>query len=60
MVPYGCEYQNIANITSVKYYLLRAFPENFKQLSPVLTNILWLEATYLIQFGMWRQEERSP
>ena len=29
----------LANVAAAKYYLLRAFPENLKQLSSILTNI---------------------
>ena len=47
MVPYGCHNQNLADVTFVKYYLLRAFPENLNQLSLILTNIGRLEATYV-------------
>ena len=36
----------------VKYYLLRAFPENFKHLSLILTNILRFEAIFIFRFGM--------
>ena len=32
-VPYGCDNQNLAIVMSVKYYLLRAFPENLKQIN---------------------------
>ena len=35
-----------------EYAALRAFPENLKHLSSVLTNIWLLEGTYVIQFGM--------
>ena len=37
----------IVYITSAKYYLLRAFPEIFKQLSLIVKNILRLEATHV-------------
>ena len=50
-VPYGCDNQNLANVKSVKNYLLRASPENVKGLSSILTNIWRLEATYAIRFG---------
>ena len=52
MVPYGCENQNLANDTHVKYYLLGTFPENLNQLSSLLTNILRLEARYKIGFRL--------
>ena len=42
--------QNLVNVTSAKYSLLRAFPENVKQLSSILTKIWRLEATYVIRF----------
>ena len=42
---------DIANVVSVKYYHLRAFSENFKQLSSILTNIWRFEATYVIRLG---------
>ena len=29
-VPYGRDNQNQANVTSSKYYMFRAFPENLK------------------------------
>ena len=52
--PYGYFNQNLTHVASIKYYLLRAFPENLKQLSLILTNMLTrrFEATYIIQFGM--------
>ena len=52
MAPYGCVHQNLANVAAAKYYLLRAFPENLKQLSSIFTNIWRFEATYVIQCGM--------
>ena len=51
-VPYGCVHQNLANVAAVKFYLLRAFPENLNQLSSILTKIWRFEATYVIRFGM--------
>ena len=44
----GCVNQNLANVTTTKHYLLRAFPENLKQLSSILMNIWRLVATYVI------------
>ena len=35
-VPYSCDNRNLANITSAKYYLLRAFPQILKQFSSIL------------------------
>ena len=55
-LPYGCDNQNLANVKFVKYYPLRAFPENLKQSSLMLMNIWRLEATFIIWFGTWRQE----
>ena len=37
---------NNSHAKSAKYFLLRAFTENVKQLSSILTNIWMLEATY--------------
>ena len=51
MVPYGCDNQNLANNKFLKYYLFRAFPENLKQLSLILTDIWMLEATFVIRLG---------
>ena len=45
-LPYGCVHQNLAIVATAKYNLLRAFPENLKQLSSILTNIWRFEATY--------------
>ena len=50
-VSYGCNNQNLANVKSVKYCPLRAFPENLKHLSSILTIVRRLEATYATQFG---------
>ena len=58
-VPYGCDNYNLFNMTSVKYYLLRAFSENLKQLSSILTNIWRLEASYAILFGTLHHEGLS-
>ena len=46
-VPYGRDDENIANITSAKYYLLRAFTEKLKQFSSILTKI-WMLAFVLM------------
>ena len=51
-VPYGIDNKTLANNSSAKYYLLRAFPEFLKQLSSILTNILRLEPTHVIWFGI--------
>ena len=51
-VPYSYDHQNLANVTSVKYYLFRAIPENLKQLSSILTDILRLEVTYVTRFRL--------
>ena len=48
--------QNLADVKSVKYYPLRAFTENLKQLSLILTNTkcIWrLEATNVIRYPVW-------
>ena len=42
--------KNLANVKSVKDYLLRVFPENLKQLYLILTKIWKLEATHVIRF----------
>ena len=58
-VPYGCNNKtNLAYVKYVKYFLLRAFTENLKQLSSILTNVWRLEADYVIWFVRWRQEGR--
>ena len=44
-------HENLANVAALMFYLLRAFPENLKQLSSILTNIWRFEATYVILFG---------
>ena len=49
-VPYSCDNQNLVDFISAKDDLLRAFPENLKQLSLISTNIWRLEATYVIRF----------
>ena len=46
----GCDNKNLANVTSAKYYLLRAFPENLKQLSLIFMNILTLAVIHVIGF----------
>ena len=40
--------QNLDNAAVAKYYLLRAFSENLKELSSMLTNIWRFEAIYVI------------
>ena len=57
-VPYGHVNKNLAYVAYAYYYLLKAFPENLKQLSLILTNIWRFEVTYITWFGMRRQEER--
>ena len=49
-VPYGHFNQNLAHVAPAKYYLYRAFSEDLKQLSLILTNIWRFETTYVIQF----------
>ena len=44
--------KNLANVAALMYYLLRAFPENLKELSWILTNIWRFEATYVVRIGM--------
>ena len=56
--PSGYVDQYLADVASAKYYFLGAFPENMKQLSLILINTWRFEATYAIQLGMRRQEER--
>ena len=48
----GEVFQNLTNVASAKYYLLRAFPENLKELSLILKNICRVEVTYVIRFAM--------
>ena len=50
-VPSGCDNQNLAYIKFVMYYRFRAFPENLKQLSLLLTDIWLLDVTHVIWFG---------
>ena len=49
-VPYSCDNQNLADVTSAKDYPLRVFPGNLKQSSLILTNIWRLEATYVTRY----------
>ena len=44
--------KNLANVASSKYYLLRANPENLKQLSLTLTTIWMFKVAYVVWFGM--------
>ena len=41
-----------ANVAAAKYYVLRALPENVKQLYSILTNIWRFQAIYVIRFDM--------
>ena len=47
---------NTSHAKSAKYFLLRAFTENLKQLSSILTNILRLEATYYVKWLVKRRQ----
>ena len=39
-IPHGGENQNLANIASAKYYILRAFSESLKQFSLKQTSVV--------------------
>ena len=42
-VPYGFDIQNLAYVKSVKYFHLRAFTENLKQLFSILTTTVYCD-----------------
>ena len=50
-MPYDRDNQNQANVSSAKYYMLRAFPENFFETD----NYTDVKTTNVIRFGISRQ-----
>ena len=50
--------KNLDYVACAKYDYLRAFPENFKHLFSILTNIWRFKATNVILFKTCRQKER--
>ena len=49
----------LSHVASIKFNILRTFPEELNHLSLILINIWRFQATYVTRFGKRRQKERK-